>query len=109
MTTKELAQKWPPGPKIWKDIHIVAEDQTAGSNWGHGIGLTLYEYPIIWREASLNDPIPLEKGMTFAIETQHGTRASHGVRMEEMVHVTENGYEIMSQWPIQEITEVPLY
>jgi hypothetical protein len=29
--------------------------------------------------------------------------------MEEMVHVTENGYEIMSKWPIQEISEVPLY
>jgi len=109
VTTKELAEKWPPGPEIWKDIHIVAEDQTAGSNWGHGIGLTLYEYPIIWRQASLYDPIPLEKGMTFAIETQHGTPGSHGVRMEEMVHVTENGYEIMSKWPIQEISEVPLY
>jgi Xaa-Pro aminopeptidase len=109
VTTKELAEKWPPGPEIWKDIHIVSEDQTAGSNWGHGIGLTLYEYPIIWREASLNDPIPLEKGMTFAIETQHGTPGSHGVRMEEMVHVTENGYEILSKWPIQEMIEVPLY
>jgi len=109
VTTKELAEKWPPGPEIWKDIHIVSEDQTAGSNWGHGIGLTLYEYPIIWRQASLYDPIPLEKGMTFAIETQHGTPGSHGVRMEEMVHVTENGYEIMSKWPIQELTEVPLF
>jgi len=109
VTTKELAEKWPPGPEIWKDIHIVSEDQTAGSNWGHGIGLTLYEYPIIWRQASLYDPIPLEKGMTFAIETQHGTPGSHGVRMEEMVHVTDNGYEIMSKWPIQELSEVPLY
>jgi len=109
VTTRELAEKWPPGPQIWKDIYIKHEDQTAGSNWGHGIGLTLYEYPIIWRETSLYDPITLQAGMTFAIETQHGTPGSHGVRIEEMVHVTENGYEIMSQWPVGEISEVPLY
>ena len=82
--------------------------RTAGSNWGHGIGLTLYEYPIIWRGTSLYDPITLQAGMTFAIETQHGTPGSHGVRIEEMVHVTENGCEIMSQWPVGEISEVPL-
>ena len=109
VTTRDLAEKWPPGPEIWKDIYIKHEDQTAGSNWGHGIGLTLYEYPIIWRETSLYDPITLQAGMTFAIETQHGTPGSHGVRIEEMVHVTENGCEIMSQWPVGEISEVPLY
>jgi Xaa-Pro dipeptidase len=106
VTTKELAEQWPPGPEIWKNIHIHYEDQTAGSNWGHGIGLGLYEPPIIWREASLSDPVPLEEGMTFAIETQHGRPGKHGVRIEEMVRVTKKGAEIMSLWPVEEITEV---
>ncbi|MFQ5861366.1 MAG: M24 family metallopeptidase, partial [Dehalococcoidia bacterium] len=91
VTTKDLAEQWPPGPEIWRDIYIFYEDQTAGSNWGHGIGLTLYEPPIIWRESSLNDPVPIEEGMTFAVETQHGTPGQHGVRIEEMVHVTKDG------------------
>lgn len=107
ITTKEIAEQWPPGPEIWNDIHIYYEDQTAGSNWGHGIGLTLYEPPIIWREASLNDPVVIEEGMTFAVETQHGTPGMHGVRIEEVVHVTKTGVEILTKWPVQEITEVP--
>lgn len=108
VTTRELAEQWPPGPEIWNDIHIYYEDQTAGSNWGHGCGLTLYEPPIIWREASLNDPVALEEGMTFAMETQHGTPGKHGVRIEEMVHVTDTGVDVLSRWPVEGITEVPI-
>ncbi len=109
VTTREVAEKWPPGPEIWGDILVRHEDQTAGSNWGHGIGLTLYEPPIIWRAVSLQHPMVIEEGMTFALETQHGSLGSHGVRIEEMLHVTRNGVEILSKWPIDEITEVPLF
>ncbi|MBI2218654.1 MAG: aminopeptidase P family protein [Candidatus Rokubacteria bacterium] len=109
VTTREIAEQWPSGPVVWKDIHIVSEDQTAGSNWAHGIGLTLYEPPIVWREVSLNPPdIPLEENMTFAIETQHGRPGKHGVRIEEMIRVTKTGVEIMSKFPVNEILEVPL-
>jgi Xaa-Pro aminopeptidase len=94
---------------VWKDIHVISEDQTAGSNWAHGIGLTLYEPPIIWREVSLNPPdIALEENMTFAIETQHGRPGKHGVRIEEMVRVTKSGVEVMTKFPVEEILEVPL-
>ena len=109
VTTREIAEKWPSGPEVWKDIHVISEDQTAGSNWAHGIGLTLYEPPIIWREVSLNPPdIALEENMTFAIETQHGRPGKHGVRIEEMVRVTKSGVEVMTKFPVEEILEVPL-
>jgi Xaa-Pro aminopeptidase len=108
VTTRELAERWPPAREIWENIHVYYEDQTAGSNWGHGIGLSLYEPPIIWREASLEDPVPLEAGMTFAVETQHGTPGKHGVRIEEMVHVTDDGAELLSRWLVDAITEVDL-
>jgi len=106
VTTKDICEKWPPAESVWGDILVKFEDQAAGSNWGHGIGLSLYEYPIIWREVSLKHPFVLEEGMTFAIETQHGTLGSGGVRMEEMVHVTHNGVEILTKFPIEEITAV---
>lgn len=109
VTTREIAAKWPSAPEVWGDIHIISEDQTAGSNWAHGIGLTLYEPPIIWREVSLNPPdIPLEENMTFAIETQHGRPGKHGVRIEEMIRVTRTGVEVMTKFPVGEITEVPI-
>ena len=108
-TTRDVASKWPSGPEVWGDILVETEDQTAGSNWAHGIGLTLYEPPIIWRAVSLEDPVELEEGMTFAIETQHGVRGVGGVRIEEVVRVTATGVEVLSKWPAEEIAEVPLY
>lgn len=106
MTTRDVAECWPASDEVWSDILIKHEDQTAGSNWMHGIGLTLYELPLAWREVSLNYPLPLEKGMTFAIETQHGTIGHGGVRLEEMIHITENGVEVLTKWPVDQITVV---
>jgi Xaa-Pro aminopeptidase len=55
----------------------------------------------------LDDPIVFEPGMTFAIETQHGTPGVGGARIEEVIHVTETGVEILSQWPVEECMAVP--
>ncbi len=109
VTTKDIAEKWPPGRDIWGWYGVENEDMTAGSNWAHGIGLSLYEPPVSWRAISLEHPIKIEPGMTFAIETQEGDKHTRqGVRMEEMLVVTDSGVEIMTKWPIDEITEVPI-
>jgi Xaa-Pro aminopeptidase len=42
----------------------------------------------IW---SLDHPIEIEAGMTFALETQHGKRFRYGVRIEEMLHSSRFG------------------
>jgi Xaa-Pro aminopeptidase len=106
VTTDKIAEKWPPGPDIpsWKAIGVVNEDMTAGNNWAHGIGLTLYEPPLIWRAVSLEHPQVIEKGMCFAMETQEGNMEGQGVRIEEVLHVTESGVEVLSKWPVNEIT-----
>jgi len=106
ITTREVAEKWPESPDVWSDILIKHEDQTAGSNWMHGIGLTLYELPLAWREVSLEHPLPLEENMTFAIETQLGTVGQGASRIEEMVRITKTGVEVLTKWPIDEITVV---
>jgi len=41
----------------------------------------------IWEEGELND---------------------QGVRIEEVIHVTKTGVEILSKWPVKEITEIPI-
>jgi Xaa-Pro aminopeptidase len=106
ITSKQIAEKWPAGPDVWGDIGVVHEDQTAGNNWAHGIGLTLYEPPLVWRGCSLDHPMEIEEGMTFAIETQEGDGEGQGVRIEEVIHVTKTGVEILSKWPAKELTVI---
>jgi Xaa-Pro aminopeptidase len=106
VSSKDIAMKWPPGPEIWGDIGVVHEDQTAGNNWAHGIGLTLYEAPLVWRGCSIDHPMEIEEGMTFAIETQEGDGEGQGVRIEEVIRVTKTGVEFLSKWPIKEITVI---
>ena len=45
-------------------------------------------------------------GMTFALETQHGKRFRYGVRIEEMLIVHEKEIEIISNFPVKQITVV---
>ena len=40
-----------------------------GLQFGHGLGVGLYEAPMISRLHSFDDPVELEVGMVFALET----------------------------------------
>ncbi|EJN57026.1 M24 family metallopeptidase [Halogranum rubrum] len=105
-TTDDVSQGFPDmdGEHAeWYD----ADDhwQMTTNHWAHGLGLQLYEVPLIWRGISEDHPIELEEGMVMAVETQEPADRQ-GVRVEEMVVVRENGVEILSQWPVEEITTI---
>jgi Xaa-Pro aminopeptidase len=59
---------------------------------GHGIGLEVYEAPII-RPGS---PTPLEPGMTFCFETPYYELGWGGMMVEDAVVVTETGVRLLS-------------
>jgi len=40
------------------------------------------------------------------IETQEGDGEGQGVRIEEVIHVTKTGVEILSKWPSKELTVI---
>ena len=68
-TTRDIASKWPSAKETWG---YEDEDQAAANLWGHGLGLAQYDPPVISRIWSLDHPIEIQEGMTFALETQHG-------------------------------------
>jgi Xaa-Pro aminopeptidase len=105
-STADAAAHFPDSDREYWDYY-GAEDawQITTNHWGHGIGLSLYEIPLIWRGVSLDHPFELRAGMTMAVETQDRD-GDQGVRVEEMVVVRENGVELLSQWPVWEITEI---
>jgi len=87
----------------WYGAEHVWEMTT--NHWAHGLGLQLYEVPLIWRGLSPNHPIEIQEGMTMAVETMQPADRQ-GVRVEEMVVVRENGVEVLSQWPVEEMTRI---
>ncbi|MBI2166141.1 MAG: aminopeptidase P family protein [Chloroflexi bacterium] len=102
-TTRDIALQWPSAQEAWG---YKEEDQAAANLWGHGLGLAQYDMPVISRIFSLEHPVEIQPGMSFALETQHGKPFQWGVRIEEMMVVTERGAEITSQFPVEEITVV---
>lgn len=102
-TTLDICEKWPTdasywGYDKWEDVFAYAV--------GHGLGISLHELPIISYPLSKADPIKLEEGMVIAVETWTGKKGGrNGVRLEEEVVVTKDGYDLLTKWPIDELTE----
>ncbi|MFC1964925.1 M24 family metallopeptidase [Chloroflexota bacterium] len=83
-----------------------AEQRLLVAEIGHGIGLSAYEPPVIQRVWSLDHPQPFEKGMIIAVESREGEPFVGGVRLEEMVVVTDTGCEVITRWPCKELIAV---
>ena len=99
-TTDQLASVWPTA----EELGFPDEQACFGLQFGHGLGVGLYEAPMISRVHSLDHPIEIEEGMVFALETY--CAASDGesaARIEEEVVVTENGYRIITKFPAEEL------
>ena len=87
-----------------EDFGFENELAAFGLQFAHGLGLGLHERPIISRLNSLENPVELEVGMVFAMETYYP--ASDGIsaaRIEEEVVVTDHGTEILTKFPAQEL------
>jgi Xaa-Pro aminopeptidase len=103
-TTRDIAGRWPSAKEVWG---YEEEDQAAANLWGHGLGLAQYDMPVVSRIYSMDHPIEIRPGMSFALETQHGKMLEWGVRLEQMLLVPEKGpAEVTTLFPIDEITVV---
>src|SRR5215467_12094036 len=72
--------------------------------YGHGVGLSIWEKPIFSRLVSLEHPEVLEEGMVFALETYWPSADGIGAaRIEEEMVVTAEGCEVITKFPDEEL------
>jgi Xaa-Pro aminopeptidase len=99
-TTDQIAGVWPTA----EELGFPDEQSAFGLQFGHGLGVGLYEAPMISRVHSLENPIVIEEGMVFALETY--CPAGDGVsaaRIEEELVVTATGSRIITKFPAEEL------
>jgi len=103
-TTLDICEQWPTDPHYWGPYEQWGE--VAGHALGHGLGIALHEKPFISLPVARAKPVKLEEGMIIALETWAGKYGGKdGVRLEEDMLVTKDGYELLTKWPIDKLTE----
>ncbi|TML68114.1 MAG: aminopeptidase P family protein [Actinobacteria bacterium] len=99
-TTDEIASVWPTAA----ELGFPDEQSCFGLQFGHGLGVGLYEAPMISRVHSLDRPMPIEEGMVFALETYCAATDGHSAaRIEEEVVVTAEGCRVITRFPAEEL------
>jgi len=99
-TTGEIASVWPKA----QEFGFANEEACFALQYGHGVGLAIWEKPVISRLVSLDHPAEIKPGMVFALETfWPSTDGWSAARIEEEVVVTETGHEVITRFPAEEL------
>jgi len=100
VTTDRIAALWPKA----EEFGFSSEMEAFGLQFGHGLGLGLHERPVISRLNSLENPVEIKPGMVFALETYWPASDGHSAaRIEEELVVTEDGAELLTLFPAEEL------
>jgi Xaa-Pro aminopeptidase len=99
-TTAQVASVWPKA----QEFGFPSEESCFGLQFGHGIGLAIWEKPVISRLVSLDQHYELKPGMVFALETfWPSSDGWSAARIEEEIVVTETGHEVITRFPAEEL------
>jgi Xaa-Pro aminopeptidase len=100
VTTAEVVSVWPEA----EDFGFPDEEAAFALQYGHGVGLSIWEKPIFSRLVSFDYPETIREGMVFALETfwpaDDGWSAA---RIEEQLVVTKDGCEVITRFPAEEL------
>lgn len=99
-TTADIAALWPRA----EEFGFPDEEAAFALQYGHGVGLSIWEKPIFSRLTSFDAPEVLEEGMVFALETYWPAGDGWGAaRIEEEVVVTADGCEVITKFPAEDL------
>jgi Xaa-Pro aminopeptidase len=99
-TTADVVAVWPQA----QEFGFPDEEAAFALQFGHGVGLSIWEKPIFSRLVSLEHPEEIKEGMVFALETFWP--ASDGwsaARIEEQLVVTSDGAEVITRFPAEDL------
>ena len=99
-TTGEVVSVWPRA----QEFGFADEEAAFALQFGHGVGLSIWEKPIFSRLVSVDHPEEIREGMVFALETFWP--ASDGwsaARIEEQLVVTADGCEVITRFPAEDL------
>jgi Xaa-Pro aminopeptidase len=100
VTTADVVKLWPKA----EEFGFPNEEACFALQYGHGVGLAIWEKPVFSRLVSFDSPQVIEEGMVFALETFWP--ASDGwsaARIEEQLVVTADGCEVITRFPAEEL------
>jgi Xaa-Pro dipeptidase len=99
-TTADIVSVWPRA----EEFGFPDEEAAFALQYGHGVGLSIWEKPIFSRLVSLKHPEVLAEGMVFALETYWPAGDGwSAARIEEEVVVTAQGCEVITKFPAEEL------
>jgi Xaa-Pro aminopeptidase len=100
VTTADVVEVWPQA----EEFGFPNEEAAFALQFGHGVGLSIWEKPIFSRLVSLDHPETIEEGMVFALETfWPAADGWSAARIEEQLVVTADGAEVITRFPAEEL------
>ncbi|HJZ77690.1 MAG TPA: Xaa-Pro peptidase family protein [Vicinamibacterales bacterium] len=99
-STADVASVWPKAT----DFGFPDEEAAFALQFGHGVGLAIWEKPVISRLVSLEHPHEIKPGMVFALETFWPSKDGwSAARIEEEIVVTPTGHEVITRFPAEQL------
>jgi Xaa-Pro aminopeptidase len=100
VTTAEVVSLWPSAA----EFGFPNEEAAFALQFGHGVGLTIWEKPIFSRLVSLDYPEVVQEGMVFALETfWPSSDGWSAARIEEQLVVTADGCRVITRFPAEDL------
>ena len=100
VTTAEVVEQFPKA----EECGFRDEEAAFALQYGHGVGLSIWEKPIFSRLVSFDYPETIEEGMVFALETfWPSTDGWSAARIEEQLIVTPDGCEVITRFPAEDL------
>jgi Xaa-Pro aminopeptidase len=100
VTTADVVSVWPEA----EEFGFPDEEAAFALQYGHGVGLSIWEKPIFSRLVSFEHAETIQEGMVFALETfWPAADGWSAARIEEQLVVTADGCEVITRFPAEEL------